>query len=93
MYTETGWTTALAGGVTPPVQATRMVQALELAHCQRSVFSFMTFLVADAPDVWQTGVITNGWAAPKPSYAPYKAAIARIRARKVNCAKFPRAAR
>lgn len=70
-----------------------MVQAVELAYCQTGVFSFVTFLLADDPGEWQTGLISNGWADRKPVYAPYKAALARIRAKKVNCAKFPKAVR
>jgi hypothetical protein len=94
-YTETGWTTSPTSSrrVTPAQQATRMVQAVELAYCQRDVFSFITFLLADDPGEWQTGLITNGWAARKPAYAPYKAAIARIRAKKVKCARFPHSVR
>jgi hypothetical protein len=90
-YTETGWTTAATSARrnTPAQQATRMVQAVELAYCQRDVFSFVTFLPADDPGEWQTGLISNGWTARKPAYAPYKAAIARIRAKKVDCARFP----
>jgi hypothetical protein len=92
MYTETGWTTAaFANGVTPSIQATRMVQALKLAYCQRGVHSFVTFLLTDAPDAWQTGLISVDWTARKPAYAPYKAAIARVRSRRVNCSQFPRA--
>jgi hypothetical protein len=93
LYTETGWTTAeFANGVTPGVQATRMVQALNLAYCQRGVHSFITFLLADAPDAWQTGLVLKDWTGRKPAYAPYKAAIVRVRAGKVNCSQFPRAA-
>ena len=94
-YTETGWTTAptSARRVTPAQQATRMVQAVNLAYCQRDVFSFVTFLLADDPGEWQTGLIANGWSTLKPAYAPYKKAIARIRARKVDCSRFPAAVR
>ena len=94
-YTETGWTTAPTSPRrnTPAQQATRMVQAVELAYCQRGVHSFITFLLADDPGEWQTGVIANGWGARKPAYAPYKKAIARIRAHKVKCARFPAAVR
>jgi len=94
-YTESGWTTSPTSPRrnTPAQQATRMVQAVELAYCQRDVFSFITFLIADDPGEWQTGLIANGWGARKPAYAPYKAALARIRAKKVNCAKFPKAVR
>jgi hypothetical protein len=94
-YTETGWTTSPTSPRrnTPAQQATRMVQAVELASCQRDVFSFITFLLADDPGEWQTGLIANGWAAQKPAYRPYKNAIARIRAGKVNCARFPASVR
>jgi hypothetical protein len=95
LYTETGWTTSptSARRNTPAQQATRMVQAVELAYCQRDVHSFVSFLLADDPGEWQTGLIANGWAARKPVYGPYKDAIARIRANKVNCAGFPRSVR
>jgi hypothetical protein len=94
-YTETGWTTAPFDPrwVTPSAQATRMVQALELAYCQRGVHAFMNFLVADAPDAWQTGFLTTDWLTRKPVYAAYKAAVKRARAKKVNCSKFPKAVR
>jgi hypothetical protein len=91
MYTETGWTTAaFANGITPSLQATRMVQALKLAYCQRGVHSFITFLLSDAPDAWQTGLVFKDWTGRKPAYAPYKAAIATVRAKKVKCSQFPR---
>jgi hypothetical protein len=94
-YTESGWTTSPTSPRrnTPAQQATRMVQAVQLAYCQRGVHSFITFLLADDPGEWQTGLIANGWGAPKPAYAPYKSALARIRAKKVNCAQFPAAVR
>jgi hypothetical protein len=94
-YTETGWTTSptSARRNTPAQQATRMVQAVQLAYCQTGVFSFVSFLLADDPGEWQTGLISNGWGARKPVYAPYKAALARIRAKNVNCARFPKAVR
>jgi hypothetical protein len=92
VYTETGWTTApSAHGVTPAVQATRMVQALDLAYCQRGVHAFLSFLLRDDDDAWQTGFFTPAWA-DKPVYAPYKREIARVRAHDVRCSTFPRSA-
>ena len=94
-YTESGWTTSPTSPRrnTLRQQATRMVQAVELAYCQRGVHSFITFLLADDPGEWQTGLIANGWGARKPAYAPYKAAVGRVRAKRVNCARFPRSVR
>ena len=91
-YTETGWTTAgfAAYAVTPRVQATRMVQALELAYCQRGVHAFVSFLLWDSSDYWQTGLIFPDRTTHKPAYAAYKAAVARVHARRVRCSMFPR---
>ena len=90
-YTETGWTTAPRVGITPQLQAKRMVQALELAYSQRGVRFFMSFLLADDPDFWQTGFISNGWSGFKPVYWSYRDAIRRIRTGQVNSAQFPSA--
>jgi hypothetical protein len=92
VYTETGWTTAgfAPYAVTPPVQAKRMVQALELAYCQRGVYAFVSFLLWDSSDYWQTGLIFPDRMTHKPAYAAYKAAVARVHARRVRCSDFPR---
>lgn len=91
-YTETGWTTApVAHQVTPALQASRMVQALELAYCQRDVHAFVSFLLMDGDDYWQTGFFSYGWSVRKPVYHAYKREIARVRAGHVNCSRFPRA--
>jgi hypothetical protein len=93
VYTETGWTTAPdAHGVTSAIQKTRMVQALDLAYCQRGIHAFVTFLIKDDPEPWWTGFFTQAWAT-KPVYAAYKREIGRVRADKVRCSTFPQYAR
>jgi hypothetical protein len=89
VYTETGWTTAPgANGVTPALQALRMTQALALAYCQRGVHAFLSFLLRDDSNGWQTGFLTSAWAT-KPVFAAYKEEIARVRAHNVRCSMFP----
>jgi hypothetical protein len=68
-----------------------MVQALDLAYCQRGVHAFVSFLLRDDDDAWQTGFFTPGWA-NKPVYGRYKREIPRVRAGKVRCSAFPRSA-
>jgi hypothetical protein len=91
-YTETGWTTAsVAHRVTPALQAKRMAQALDLAYCQRGVHAFISFLLLDGNDYWQTGFFSAGWSVRKPVYGIYKREVARVRAGRVDCSRFPRA--
>jgi len=93
-YTETGWTTAsVANRVTPALQAKRMTQALDLAYCQRGVHAFVSFLLQDGTDYWQTGFFSADWSVRKPVYGAYKREIARVRAGKVRCSTFPRSVR
>ena len=77
-----------------PDQATQLADAVRLASCQPAVGAIFNFELADEPDLsgWQSGVL---WAdrTPKPSYAAFKDAIADSAAGKVDCNRYPEAAR
>ena len=77
-----------------PDQATQLADAVRLASCQPAVGAIFNFELADEPDLsgWQSGVL---WAdrTPKPSYAAFKDAIVDSAASKVDCSRYPEAAR
>jgi hypothetical protein len=69
-----------------PDQATQITDGLRLAYCQPYVEAFFNFLLQDEMDLagWQSGPL---WAdgTPKPSYPAFKAAIAEVNSRTVDC--------
>jgi hypothetical protein len=72
-----------------PDQATQLSDALQLAYCQPAVGAFFNFELADEPNLsgWQSGLL---WAdlTPKPSYVPFRAAVRRVAAGQVDCARY-----
>jgi len=84
--------TRVAAGLTTgpaPDQATQLSDALQIAYCQPAVGAFFNFELMDEPVLggWQSGLL---WAdmTPKPSYEPFKEAVRRVAAGKVDCALY-----
>src|SRR3954451_7667382 len=71
-------------------QSSQLKDALELAFCQPAVGAFFNFQFVDEVGLggWQSGLL---WAdgAPKPSYDPFKTALAGVAAGTVDCGRFP----
>ncbi len=88
--------------VLPPVrtaglardQASQLRDALGLAYCQPAVGAFFNFQLVDEERLagWQSGLL---WAdgRRKPSYGPFKTALADVVAGNVDCERFPATAR
>jgi hypothetical protein len=75
-----------ADSASAPSQADQLRDALELAYCQPHVGAFFNFLLIDESRLggWQSGLLwSNG--VPKPSYAPFKQAVADVHAGRVDC--------
>jgi hypothetical protein len=78
------------GSAATPDQATQLRNALLLAYCQPGVGAFFNFGLIDESRLsgWQSGLLwRNG--TPKPSYEPFKQAIAQIAAGQVDCTAVP----
>jgi hypothetical protein len=75
-------------------QATQISDAVRLAYCQPAVGAIFNFELADEPDLagWQSGVLYSD-GTPKPSYAALKAATGDVAAGRVDCSRYPLAAR
>ena len=75
-------------------QASQLRDALGLAYCQPAVGAFFNFQLVDEERLggWQSGLL---WAdgSRKPSYGPFKAALADVAAGNVDCGRFPATAR
>jgi hypothetical protein len=69
-----------------PDQATQLRDSLRLLYCQPYVQAVFNFQLRDERDLggWQSGVL---WAdgTPKDSYAAFRAAVAEVNTRSVNC--------
>ncbi len=76
-----------------PDQATQLSDALQVAYCQPGVAAFFNFELADETNLggWQSGLL---WAdlTPKPSYQPFREAVRKIAAGKVDCEGYAKAA-
>ena len=72
-------------------QATQISDALQVAYCQPTVGAFFNFELADERNLagWQSGLL---WAdlTPKPSYQPFREAVRRVAARRVDCGLYAR---
>jgi hypothetical protein len=72
-----------------PDQVSQLRDALELAYCQPAVGAWFNFQLEDDQSLsgWQSGLLyADG--TPKPSYAAFKAEVAHVAARQVDCSRF-----
>jgi hypothetical protein len=71
-------------------QATQLRNAILLAYCQPAVTGFLNFELVDEDRLggWQSGLLWRD-RTRKPSYATFKALVAQVRARTVDCSKVP----
>lgn len=73
------------------LHAEQLVDSVRLAYCQRHVASTFNFLLTDERrlDGWQSGLL---WAdgTKKPAYEAFKAVVAQVRRRAVDCAAVRR---
>lgn len=69
-------------------QATQLRDAILLAFCQPAVTGFLNFGLVDEDRLggWQSGLLYRD-GTRKPSYDTFKAAIAAVRAKQVDCSK------
>jgi hypothetical protein len=69
-------------------QASQLRDAIRLAYCQPAVSGFFNFELLDEDRLggWQSGLLWRD-GTPKPSYDAFKAAIADVRRRDVDCSK------
>jgi hypothetical protein len=69
-------------------QTTQLRDAVQLAYCQPAVTGFFNFELLDEDKLggWQSGLLWRD-GTRKPSYDAFKAAIAEVRARDVDCSK------
>jgi hypothetical protein len=79
----------VAAGGPAPDQATQLADALQVAYCQPAVGAFFNFELMDEPILagWQSGLLWTDMT-PKPSYQPFKDAVRRVAAGKVDCALY-----
>jgi hypothetical protein len=82
----------VAAGLTAgpaPDQATQLADALQFAYCQPAVGAFFNFELMDEPILagWQSGLLWSDMT-PKPSYQPFKEAVRRVAAGRVDCALY-----
>ena len=94
LWSEVGYSTARSRfltALTPELQARRLREAVLLAACQRRVAGILSFQLWD-DNGWDTGLF---WAdrIAKPSVEALRTTIARVRAGRVDCSRFPRSAR
>jgi len=71
-------------------QATQLRDAVLLAYCQPAVSGFFNFELLDEDKLggWQSGLLWRD-GTRKPSYEPFKDAIAEVRRRDTDCSKVP----
>lgn len=103
-WTELGYSThgpTLIGATSRLVQASRVVDAIRLAYCQRQVRGIFFFLLWDDPPdapvaeglvTWQTAVMDEH-RQPKLSYWSLAQAIDQVQAGAVDCSEFPKVVR
>lgn len=77
-----------------PSQADQLRSALELAYCQPHVGAFFNFLLVDESRLggWQSGLLWSD-GLPKPSYEPFKEAVADVHAGRIDCRRVEGAPR
>ena len=78
---------SVARTLEPEAQAAQIAAALRLASCQPRVAAYFNFLLVDESALggWQSGLLWADWQR-KPAFEAYRAAIAEVRERPVDCA-------